>query len=236
MENSSLEVLSQAATFVETESAGEKCEAISSPRCFKKRAIANARQDGYCAPPAQKLRRNGNLEPLAHQTQRPASSSDSDDDADQPLDMSNKSRTIPEARQQLRPSVITCAFRTQCHVKDVADTSDSSEERVSSTPEESHLPPDESSMCDPVIDEHFRRSLGKDYAELFTPNTSSSVSVTVDDHFAKALGDTWVHLQKQTTKPGEESGDRGSDSGDRASSLARCRLVMEVSSPEGLTA
>lgn len=29
-------------------------------------------------------------------------------------------------------------------------------------------------MCDPVIDEHFRRSLGKDYLTLFAKKTSSS--------------------------------------------------------------
>ncbi|XP_050437535.1 transcription cofactor vestigial-like protein 4 isoform X2 [Adelges cooleyi] len=64
-------------------------------------------------------------------------------------------------------------------------------------------------MSDPVIDEHFRRSLGKDYMSVFAPavavqeetadespeeNTGLSA---VDDHFAKALGDTWVKLQKE---------------------------------------
>lgn len=48
-------------------------------------------------------------------------------------------------------------------------------------------------MCDPVIEEHFRRSLGKNYKEA----ESNSVSITgsVDDHFAKALGDTWRQIQ-----------------------------------------
>lgn len=31
-------------------------------------------------------------------------------------------------------------------------------------------------MCDPVIDEHFRRSLGKDYLTLFAKKTTSSKS------------------------------------------------------------
>lgn len=31
-------------------------------------------------------------------------------------------------------------------------------------------------MCDPVIDEHFRRSLGKDYLTLFAKKSSSSKS------------------------------------------------------------
>ncbi|XP_025424962.1 uncharacterized protein LOC112693914 isoform X2 [Sipha flava] len=72
-------------------------------------------------------------------------------------------------------------------------------------------------MSDPVIDEHFRRSLGKDYMNVFAPataqrqqqqTTAASTSgpsptdgdnsgLSVDDHFAKALGDTWVKLQKE---------------------------------------
>lgn len=78
-------------------------------------------------------------------------------------------------------------------------------------------------MCDPIIDEHFRRSLGKDYVAIFSNNnipkeiappvkppaaspkdTTNSVielmdseGLTVDDHFAKALGDTWFKLKKK---------------------------------------
>ncbi|XP_026821706.1 transcription cofactor vestigial-like protein 4 isoform X4 [Rhopalosiphum maidis] len=75
-------------------------------------------------------------------------------------------------------------------------------------------------ISDPVIDEHFRRSLGKDYISVFapavaqrqqqqTPATAAAAPSTdgdddddaglsaVDDHFAKALGDTWVKLQKE---------------------------------------
>jgi len=53
-------------------------------------------------------------------------------------------------------------------------------------------------VSDPVIEEHFRRSLGKNYSEIFS-NSTNNTSITynsVDDHFAKALGDTWVRLQK----------------------------------------
>lgn len=76
---------------------------------------------------------------------------------------------------------------------------------------------------DPVIDEHFRRSLGKDYMNVFAPpaavqqqqqrqraadrqqlRTTAATGPAadaglsaVDDHFAKALGDTWVKLQKE---------------------------------------
>ncbi|XP_060834988.1 uncharacterized protein LOC132917981 isoform X2 [Rhopalosiphum padi] len=76
-------------------------------------------------------------------------------------------------------------------------------------------------ISDPVIDEHFRRSLGKDYISVFAPAvaqrqqqqapaTAAAAPSTdgddddddaglsaVDDHFAKALGDTWVKLQKE---------------------------------------
>ncbi|XP_025195555.1 uncharacterized protein LOC112594783 isoform X2 [Melanaphis sacchari] len=74
-------------------------------------------------------------------------------------------------------------------------------------------------ISDPVIDEHFRRSLGKDYMNVFAPaaaqrqqqqapETAAAAPSTdgednnaglsaVDDHFAKALGDTWVKLQKE---------------------------------------
>ncbi|KAL3269880.1 hypothetical protein HHI36_008937 [Cryptolaemus montrouzieri] len=83
------------------------------------------------------------------------------------------------------------------------------------------------SMCDPIIDEHFRRSLGENYHTLFMNNNISKESapaktspstpthatlasrqvdigdlmdntgMSVDDHFAKALGETWVKLNKK---------------------------------------
>lgn len=61
--------------------------------------------------------------------------------------------------------------------------------------------------CDPAIDEHFRRSLGKDYSSIFSKddtesnktesNESDSTGLSVDDHFAKALGDTWIKLKEK---------------------------------------
>jgi hypothetical protein len=42
--------------------------------------------------------------------------------------------------------------------------------------------------ADPVVDEHFRRSLGAEYAD-FTPPSDS-----VEDHFALSLGDDWYKL------------------------------------------
>ncbi|XP_075236436.1 uncharacterized protein LOC142333296 isoform X2 [Lycorma delicatula] len=72
-------------------------------------------------------------------------------------------------------------------------------------------------VCDSVVDEHFRRSLGKDYLSVFSSNNNRSNSringseediissdigsaLSVDDHFAKALGDTWLKLQQRNTE------------------------------------
>ncbi|KAK6640109.1 hypothetical protein RUM43_008386 [Polyplax serrata] len=62
-------------------------------------------------------------------------------------------------------------------------------------------------VCDPAIDEHFRRSLGKEYSSIFSNDNkelsksinseSDSTGLTVDDHFAKALGDTWTKLKQK---------------------------------------
>lgn len=79
------------------------------------------------------------------------------------------------------------------------------------------------SMCDPIIDEHFRRSLGSDYHTIFhnnnlskdqvsrkspppTPTTPNVVELmdntglSVDEHFAKALGDTWFRLNSKDSE------------------------------------
>jgi len=81
-----------------------------------------------------------------------------------------------------------------------------------------------SGMSDPVIDEHFRRSLGERYTHLFAstspaptssmtaadsscsnpsrddklPSTVNVTGLSVDDHFAKALGETWLKLQNES--------------------------------------
>lgn len=49
--------------------------------------------------------------------------------------------------------------------------------------------------CDPVIEEHFRRSLGKNYREPEPVTNSVSITGSVDDHFTKALGDTWLQIK-----------------------------------------
>lgn len=90
-------------------------------------------------------------------------------------------------------------------------------------------------MCDPIIDEHFRRSLGNDYLTLYSNNnvskdtsscnkstqqkvtTTTSVielmdntGLSVDDHFAKALGDTWLKLNKKDAEIKNNTADNQS--------------------------
>lgn len=87
-------------------------------------------------------------------------------------------------------------------------------------------------MCDPIIDEHFRRSLGNDYLALFSNNNVSKESssckptqkvagsnvielmdntgLSVDDHFAKALGDTWLKLNKKDSEIKNNAADNQS--------------------------
>lgn len=107
-----------------------------------------------------------------------------------------------------RPSVITCAPASPTLTRD--------SDKADKYPSDSTLEAGDG-MCDPVIDEHFRRSLGKDYLTLFAKKTSSSKSgndkeqsgsdglsitgLSVDDHFAKALGDTWLKLQAESSAP-----------------------------------
>lgn len=50
-------------------------------------------------------------------------------------------------------------------------------------------------VSDPVIEEHFRRSLGKNYKEAESLSNSVSITGSVDDHFAKALGDAWFQIK-----------------------------------------
>ncbi|KAL4646360.1 transcription cofactor vestigial-like protein 4 isoform X1 [Arapaima gigas] len=117
----------------------------------------------------------------------------------------------PVERQQNRPSVITCASASNrncnlshCHM---SHSSCSSSYRKPSNP-----PAD--TPCDPVIEEHFRRSLGKSYRETDLP---SSVSITgsVDEHFAKALGETWLQIKAK----GSASSPSGAPNQDRSPSM-----------------
>ncbi|XP_014250752.1 transcription cofactor vestigial-like protein 4 isoform X1 [Cimex lectularius] len=71
-------------------------------------------------------------------------------------------------------------------------------------------------VCDPMIDEHFRRSLGKDYLSSAEEGEASDASVdktdssslSVDDHFAKALGDNWLELQRETEEKKNKQNDK----------------------------
>ncbi|GAB0086871.1 hypothetical protein DMENIID0001_010720 [Sergentomyia squamirostris] len=114
-----------------------------------------------------------------------------------------------------RPTVITQAPKTQLKLHSATDQL-----------------PDSISMCDTVIDEHFRRSLGNNYMALFSKNpsnnaskqedevdTTDAISLSVDDHFAKALGDTWQKI-KATADTGNCSGKRR-ESEEEPSSSAR---------------
>ncbi|XP_013859565.1 transcription cofactor vestigial-like protein 4b isoform X2 [Austrofundulus limnaeus] len=98
-------------------------------------------------------------------------------------------------RQQNRPSVITCAAAnnrncnlSQCPVSHSGCSNLTNNYRRINT----------NTACDPVIEEHFRRSLGKNYKEP-EPTATNSVSITgsVDDHFAKALGETWQQIKNK---------------------------------------
>lgn len=123
---------------------------------------------------------------------------------DQPLALTKNNidatRTIsptvsPVERQQNRPSVITCApaNNRNCNLSHCP---------VSHNGCSSSLPPsyrrpstNTNTACDPVIEEHFRRSLGKNYKEPEPVTNSVSITGSVDDHFAKALGETWLQIK-----------------------------------------
>ncbi|XP_016104806.1 transcription cofactor vestigial-like protein 4b isoform X3 [Sinocyclocheilus grahami] len=130
---------------------------------------------------------------------------------DQPLALTKNmdtTRTVaisptvsPIERQQNRPSVITCAPAnnrncnlTHCTVSHNGCSASltSSYRRASNS----------NTACDPVIEEHFRRSLGKNYKEPEPVTNSVSITGSVDDHFAKALGETWLQIKAKGSSSG----------------------------------
>lgn len=134
--------------------------------------------------------------------------------ADQPLEMTKHSLDptrsmllIPgssTSRQQNRPSVITCApasnrpcSLSSCHMSPNSCTSGSTNKTKANT------------VCDdPVIEEHFHRSLGKIYKEPAPVSNSVCITGSVDDHFTKALGDAWLQIKAKGnggTTPNHES-------------------------------
>ncbi|XP_004702446.1 transcription cofactor vestigial-like protein 4 isoform X1 [Echinops telfairi] len=105
----------------------------------------------------------------------------------------------PAERQQNRPSVITCASASNrnCNLSHCPIV------HSGCLPASYRRPPSTTAACDPVVEEHFRRSLGKNYKEPEPAPSSVSITGSVDDHFAKALGDTW--LQIKAAKDGASS-------------------------------
>lgn len=132
----------------------------------------------------------------------------------------------PGERQQNRPSVITCASASarNCNLSHcpIAHSGCASYRRA----------PTSAAACDPVVEEHFRRSLGKNYKEPEPAPNSVSITGSVDDHFAKALGDTW--LQLKAAKDGASSSpESASRRGQTASPSAH--MVSHGHSPSVLS-
>ncbi|KAM5148767.1 transcription cofactor vestigial-like protein 4 isoform 2-T2 [Mantella aurantiaca] len=100
----------------------------------------------------------------------------------------------PVERQQNRPSVITCApaSNRNCNLTHCPIAHSGC---VSAMPANYRRPSNTTTACDPVVEEHFRRSLGKNYKEPEPVANSVSITGSVDDHFAKALGDTWLQIK-----------------------------------------
>uniref|UniRef100_A0A3Q3GJN3 Vestigial-like family member 4b n=1 Tax=Labrus bergylta TaxID=56723 RepID=A0A3Q3GJN3_9LABR len=125
-------------------------------------------------------------------------------------------------RQQNRPSVITCAPAnnrncnlSHCPVSHNGCSSLANNYR--------RINSESNTACDPVIEEHFRRSLGKNYKQP-EPTATNSVSITgsVDDHFAKALGETWLQIKNKGSP---------SSSGSSPNSSPDSRMVNHNHSP-----
>ncbi|KAJ8388006.1 hypothetical protein AAFF_G00147970 [Aldrovandia affinis] len=100
----------------------------------------------------------------------------------------------PIEHQQNRPSVIICASANNrnCNLSYCPVSHNSC---TSSLPSNYRRPSNTNTACDQVIEEHFRRSLGKNYKEPEPVTNSVSITGTVDDHFAKALGETWFQMK-----------------------------------------
>uniref|UniRef100_A0A803KA36 Vestigial like family member 4 n=1 Tax=Xenopus tropicalis TaxID=8364 RepID=A0A803KA36_XENTR len=111
------------------------------------------------------------------------------------MDASRSMGIVPTMeRQQNRPSVITCApaSNRNCSLSHCPVTHSGG---VSAVPGSFRRPSNTTTACDPVVEEHFRRSLGKNYKEPEPVANSVSITGSVDDHFAKALGETWLQIK-----------------------------------------
>ncbi|XP_072381486.1 uncharacterized protein Tgi isoform X1 [Diabrotica undecimpunctata] len=128
---------------------------------------------------------------------------------DTPLDMSVRQRGLPPSYAQ---TISNPGYRSSYRPSVIHNGVPPAREEL----------PSGISMCDPIIDEHFRRSLGNDYHIVFQNNNSSKdkeqsppkspptvttttsvielmdgTGLSVDEHFAKALGDTWTKLNSR---------------------------------------
>ncbi|KAK3512567.1 hypothetical protein QTP70_017236 [Hemibagrus guttatus] len=117
---------------------------------------------------------------------------------EQPLALTKNSAKIPSSpsvspieRQQNRPSVITCAPANNRN----CNLSHCTVSHNGCSPSNYRRPSNSNTACDPVIEEHFRRSLGKNYREPEPVTNSVSITGSVDDHFTKALGETWLQIK-----------------------------------------
>ncbi|XP_066526439.1 transcription cofactor vestigial-like protein 4b isoform X2 [Hoplias malabaricus] len=110
------------------------------------------------------------------------------------LDSTRSLSISPSERQQNRPSVITCASANNRNCN-LSHCTVSHNGCLPSLPPMYRKPSNSNTACDPVIEEHFRRSLGKNYKEPEPVTNSVSITGSVDDHFAKALGETWLQIK-----------------------------------------
>ncbi|XP_030049748.1 transcription cofactor vestigial-like protein 4 [Microcaecilia unicolor] len=134
--------------------------------------------------------------------------------SDEPLELTKKNhsmttpdsattRSLPAAiLQQMRPSVITC-------VSNQNKTSLKQPHNVPQTENTSAISCQQSNKtgcristlnCDPGVEEHFLRSLGRRYAALDSAHSFSTASC-VDDHFSKALGSSWLLIRSTPSSP-----------------------------------
>ncbi|XP_078520903.1 transcription cofactor vestigial-like protein 4 [Lissotriton helveticus] len=93
--------------------------------------------------------------------------------------------------QQMRPSVITCVSNWN---KPSTSPTNNCARLETRSPDAACSP----HTCDPVVEEHFRRSLGMQYCPADSA-TALSVAGSVDDHFSKALGSKWLLIRQPST-------------------------------------
>ena len=98
---------------------------------------------------------------------------------------------------QSRPSVITTAKTSvmRTPVNFMPPSQLYAQERLFASQGGHHRREIISAVVDPFVEEHFKRSLGKDYFAV-SPS-ATSVAGSVDEHFAKALGETWHKVKSE---------------------------------------